>query len=497
VSAPVSTSRPALRALLLVALLGFLVGTLFVGVTRSRAAHDYPDIRGSWTGYACIGVSLAECKQGGEYAQNFTITDENFNTGGVTIEGNGEIGQITGDVLTITWPESGGYLSTNTYKISPCGDSMSGTFSDNYGRSGEPIWVEKVTPEDEEQAGSNRAARAGTATPTCKLKVKISGKVIRRVCDKGAHCKRLDVVPVKGQQVELVRKKKTYETQTNGKGEYTFHVKKGRYAVHLLGTTKKVEPDSRSGSASDDVGDLDFTLCKLPETYEGPTPGCDLVQLEGAATDFFNEPVNGPLLTTRTDSAFIEEGHYSIYAEKGRPGVAVHRIEGSDEDGPGDNIAEGFALPAAADGVNQLDIKLVPHLSYLLDQSKRGVLAYEVWNLPTTTSTGEERRYDLEVFGGNSTSPDALVCSLEGDDLFGWPAQTLANLVGLGPGQLTVAEERGRAVAHSVPGYDGHAPQYCEATYASRLRDVDHDIVIHKLVGDTTGVFKPKISRQR
>lgn len=472
-----------------------LIASLAVPAT-GRAAGDYPDIRGSWTGYACIGISLAECKQHGEYAQNFTITDENFNSGGVTIEGNGEIGHISGDVLTITWPESGGYLSTNSYKISPCGDSMSGTFSDNYGRSGEPIWVEKVTPEDEAENGSDRAARANTATPTCKLKVKISGTVIRRVCAKDTHCKRLQVVPVRGQQVELIRKKKTYEAQTNAKGEYVFRVKKGRYTVHLLGTTKKVEPDSRSGSASDDVGDLDFTLCKMPDGYGGPTPGCDLVQLEGEITDYYNEPVNGPLLTTRTDSTYVDQGHYSIYAERERPGFAVHKIDGADEDGPGDEIAEGFALATAGSGVNQLDAKLVPHLVYLLDQSHRGSLAFEAWNMPTTKPSGEARTYDLEIFGANSSSSEDTVCSLEGDDLFSWSTSTLENVIGAGPGRLTIGEERGQAIALPVPGYDQYKPQYCEATYAGRLRDGDHDILIHKLLGNTAGVFVPKLGKR-
>ena len=137
-----------------------------------------------------------------------------------------------------------------------------------------------------------------------KPKVVISGKVIRRVCDKqrgGKHCESLKVVPVDGQQVSLSGKGRSYEAVTHG-GEYKFRVRRGHYAIHLLGTKARIDPDSRHVNAQDDVSGQNFTLCKTPKNYKGPKSGCDLIEIDGRAENFKGEPASGPEISSDTDS---------------------------------------------------------------------------------------------------------------------------------------------------------------------------------------------------
>jgi hypothetical protein len=313
-----------------------------------------------------------------------------------------------------------------------------------------------------------------TVKATYGSQLRISGTVIRRKCADKA-CKTLKVIPVKGQQVELKRKGHTYETQTDKTGSYRFRVNQGKYQVHLLGTTKQVEPDTRSVNATEDVAGLDFTLCKLPAGYSGGDPGCELVKVEGEADDFYGEAVSGPEISSDTDIQPIKGGAFSLYASRGSGLLEEHRLDRAAH--PDD--VETFHVSTGQD-VNRVAIKLLPQITYLDVLPNRARIEYEAWNLPYGPDP-ELRKglashsYIFEIFGANRTTPSNIVCALDGGGSL-LPADSDSD--------ASLFEDLSELYPEKIeePGFDKPVERFCKATYFGRIKDRQGNILARKAV---------------
>ena len=138
-----------------------LTAASLLPAASSGSTSQFPDMRGTYAGGACIGVSLSQCMTSPTYNEGFTISAEDFSTGVVTITGSGPVGTISGCMLTINWPPSGGYTSENYYTISADTNQLTGTFSDSNGRSGDPIYVNRTSA-----AGPDTCPTTTTTTTT-------------------------------------------------------------------------------------------------------------------------------------------------------------------------------------------------------------------------------------------------------------------------------------------------------------------------------------------
>ncbi|HEY2717496.1 MAG TPA: hypothetical protein VGI73_14870 [Solirubrobacterales bacterium] len=451
------------------------------GNGKCGAGDDCPASNPLGSGQTCAGRSLGPLDPGPAPSLPYGSVDAQIGSGAPfttgsskTAGGKGELVLFYNDCAEYYGDNTGSFTVKATY--SPCA-------ADD----------EEEDSEDSEDRAA-RASRAERETKTCKLKVRISGIVLRRVCaEKG--CDGLRVVPVAGQQVELIGKKRSYETQTNGSGEYRFRVKHGKYRVHLLGTTKKVEPDAHAVNGSDDVGGLDFTLCKMPDGYGGKVPGCDLVKVDGTATDYYDGPVSGPEITSDTDTATVKGGRFTIYATRGSGTLDEHRL--LSEARPGD--IEAVPVSTGAD-VNRDEVKFLPQIKYRLGLSKRGRMDFEAWNLPASTlgnapsveGADAPASYYFETIGTNRTSPSNLICTLRGGTTVAPPFPNPL------PDGATLFEDFDyAAVAERIETSDGtpenplptYTSQYCEATYFGLIKDAAGN-VLAKQAFPGKGIFK-------
>jgi hypothetical protein len=104
--------------------------------SRGGGSASFTDLRGTYSGGACIGGTLAACENSPRFPHTTTISTEDFNSG--AISGSGFTGQITGCTVTVHVVD-GSYISDETETISADGDTLEGTFNDNNGHGG-PIY---------------------------------------------------------------------------------------------------------------------------------------------------------------------------------------------------------------------------------------------------------------------------------------------------------------------------------------------------------------------
>jgi hypothetical protein len=134
---------------------------------------------------------------------------------------------------------------------------------------------------------------AVTYTPK-ENKVVLSGSVFRRVCighREPDHCQ-VKVVGDRARSLTAVGDGHTYHASTNSAGGYSFKVKPGHYTIRVDPTTFGVDkgstdPKSRSVDAQEDVANLDFSSCKMPEGYRGE---CGLARIVGRVVDVDGAP---------------------------------------------------------------------------------------------------------------------------------------------------------------------------------------------------------------
>jgi hypothetical protein len=478
-----STSSPAKVKTGIVLSKGETVKLEVSGDGKCGAGDDCPGGNPLGSGQTCAGRALGPLDPGPAPNLPYGSVDGQIGTGAPFTTGSSKTAGGKGE-LVLFYNDCSEYYGDNTGSFTVKATYSSCSADDD---------------EEDDEAGEDPAARASRVeleTKSCKLKVRISGTVIRRVCaEKG--CDGLHVVPVAGQQVELIGKKRSYETQTNGSGEYRFRVKHGKYRVHLLGTTKKVEPDAHSVNGSDDIGDLDFTLCKMPEGYGGKVPGCDLVKVDGKATDYYDGPVSGPEITSDTDTATVKGGRFTIYATRGSGKLDEHRLRADVR--PGD--IEAVTVPTGAD-VNQAEVRFLPRIKYRLGLSKRGRMDFEAWNLPVSTlgnapsveGSGAPASYYFEAIGTDRTSPSNLICALKGGTTVATPG---ANEFSDGASLFEDFEYAAEAERIEIRGPTPETPnptytsQYCEATWTGLIKDAAGNILVRQIFPGK-GLFKPR-----
>jgi hypothetical protein len=162
------------------------VAALACGPIAALAATP-ADVRGTWQGYACVGVTLAECEANPTFPQQYVIASENFETGAITgeeVSGGYKItGTVTGcSVFTHDYAFTGspGYESEGTAVLSADGTKLRGTFSDTFGRKEQPSFSTRPSgpgcgsePKKEEPKG----ARATGTSVICNYELATSEDV--------------------------------------------------------------------------------------------------------------------------------------------------------------------------------------------------------------------------------------------------------------------------------------------------------------------------------
>lgn len=435
-----SVSGLAAKARLVLAGAALLGALAMVGLCGTAAAAGL-NLTGDWVGYyKCETGSCA----GQTYYGTTTLSQKRGSNVVTGYNGSETIrGTLTGHTFTFV-TKSGSTESFTTVTISADGAKWHGKSHSTGGFSGTAVAERKIE------------------------KVRISGTVLRRTCAE-KECKALKVIPVKGQQVELKRKGRTYEAQTDPAGQYRFRVAAGNYQVHLLGTTTKVEPEARTVKAEGNVQDLDFTLCKLPEAYGGRVPGCDLVEVNGSASDFYGSPVSGPEVTSDTDVGVVKGGAFSLFAVRGHPHLKFYRAyQGQREGHPDDFQTE--TVDALEDS-NNATVKLDPEIKFKIAGGTPRTLAigYEAWYLP------DGRTYTLRILGTHRTAPESVDCSLEAIAEINAKSSS-ARL----PGEPF--EDFGFAGVRPIPLNDSGTEPLCDATYIGVLSDEQGTRLVRKIV---------------
>ncbi len=115
---------------------------------QAAPASKFLDVRGSWAEVASVGAA--------NFPQTLTITHEDFSTGaisGLDSGGSGPAFTVTGTIVgstitTDTTEPGGGYTSHSVGTVVSNGTTltMSGTFSDSFGRSGDPWSATRTSP---------------------------------------------------------------------------------------------------------------------------------------------------------------------------------------------------------------------------------------------------------------------------------------------------------------------------------------------------------------
>jgi hypothetical protein len=128
--------------LVLAALMGIAASWGLASI--AGGSSSFTDLRGTYTGGACVGGTLADCEANPQYPHTTTISTEDFNSG--AISGSGFTGQITGCTVTIhDLPDSNGYTADETETISADANTLEGTFNDSYGRVNQPIFDKRTS----------------------------------------------------------------------------------------------------------------------------------------------------------------------------------------------------------------------------------------------------------------------------------------------------------------------------------------------------------------
>jgi hypothetical protein len=127
---------------------------LLMVAPASAQSGSIPDLRGTFDAWACVGGTLAQCEAHPTFPQTFTITSEDFSTGAISGTGSA----ASGDAWTVSGTISGhtvtldsanfkleSYSSTAVMTISADADTLTGTFSDSYGRSNQPTFAKRIS----------------------------------------------------------------------------------------------------------------------------------------------------------------------------------------------------------------------------------------------------------------------------------------------------------------------------------------------------------------
>lgn len=183
-----------------------------------------------------------------------------------------------------------------------------------------------------------------TYTPA-HASVVLSGTVRERKCERppidapNSNACFLRVVPAGGQLIELGGRGRSLEARTNESGVYRFRVKRGSYTIRVSAQTRPkgdVMPVVRSVHARADVGNLDFTFCRDPQSNSRHL-GCDLVEIIGRVFDVHGNPYHLALVAAvsgRTDAFphFYDisdqeysdrSGDFGVFAPRGTVTVAA------------------------------------------------------------------------------------------------------------------------------------------------------------------------------
>jgi hypothetical protein len=127
---------------------------LLVAALASAQGGSIPDLRGTFDAWACVGGTLAQCEANPTFPQTFTITSEDFSTGAISGTGSAASGDawtvsgtISGDTVTLNSAnfKLESYSSTAVMTISADADTLTGTFSDSYGRVNQPTFAKRVS----------------------------------------------------------------------------------------------------------------------------------------------------------------------------------------------------------------------------------------------------------------------------------------------------------------------------------------------------------------
>ncbi len=144
----------------------FLLALLASAGAASSAQAAPPDVRGSYTGYACVGGTLAECEANPTYPQIVNLETEDFASGALV--GKGETlahepsytitGVIVGCTVNLHTTQPG-YTSESTQTLSADGTTLRGTFNDSFGRKNQPTFAKRSAGQGCGESESERAAK--------------------------------------------------------------------------------------------------------------------------------------------------------------------------------------------------------------------------------------------------------------------------------------------------------------------------------------------------
>jgi len=180
-----------------------LAGAAFA-LTPAIASGAAIDVRGTYQAGTCLKGTLAQCEAKPEFPQILILESEDFASGALTGKGENSKGEtvysVTGSIAGCTvkvHTVQSGYTSDSTLVLSADGKKLQGTFSDSFGRSGEPSFgtrtsgpgcsgeaAEKAKEEEEEAKSGKR--RTGTSV-TCNYEFATSQNTcVASVGDGGA-----------------------------------------------------------------------------------------------------------------------------------------------------------------------------------------------------------------------------------------------------------------------------------------------------------------------
>jgi hypothetical protein len=127
---------------------------LVMAALASAQGGSIPDLRGSFNAWSCVGGTLAQCEANPTFPQTFTITSENFSTGAISGTGsakNGDSWTVSGTISgqTVTLNDTNfkleTYSSTAVMTISANANTLTGTFSDSFGRNNQPTFAKRIS----------------------------------------------------------------------------------------------------------------------------------------------------------------------------------------------------------------------------------------------------------------------------------------------------------------------------------------------------------------
>jgi hypothetical protein len=170
---------------------------------------------------------------------------------------------------------------------------------------------------------SAAAMHVSTPGPTatiagCSQKVVLSGAVMQRLCfvRNGKFCT-FEEVPIHEAGVRAVGPRGTYTTKTDGKGRYSFKLRRGRYTVTLARYSTDInDPAEHVVNLKSDQSGVNFVRCDRSRSTTQTATNCRLVEVDGRAEDIDGAPI-GPVTVTGEGGIALSDasGNFVVWVD--------------------------------------------------------------------------------------------------------------------------------------------------------------------------------------